>query len=531
MEHKKFYQRYQQLQSIVRWTEADAARAATLARLIEPHYPALLDDLFQELARHPAVARMITGGATQMATLRTFLTNWLEQLFAGTYDEDYVERRSVIGRRHVALELSQVFTNAAMSRLRVRAQDLLRAVWNGSTDELLDLLASLNKLLDLDLAIIEDAYEGEHVRHQKVAERARMRNMLHQEKELTEGLWEHAQAIILVLDMHGCIVRYNPYMEELTSIPHREVRGQNWFERFLPARERERMRDVFEETLSADISVSVSALLTESGRERRISWSNKSLKNMSGRPIAVLSIGQDITELNQAQQRALQAERLAGIGQMSTGLAHESRNALQRIQACAEMLELEVEGNGAALDLVRRIKLAQDHMHRLFDEVRGYAAPVNLDRTRCQLRSVWREAWELLLPQWEGRIAELVDDPGGSDLNLAGDHFRLVQLFRILFENSLAACQDPVRIAITCHAARLGPTQVLRISVHDNGPGLTEEQRRRIFEPFYTTKTKGTGLGMAIAHRIVEAHGGQIAVGDGEPGAEIVIQLPCHAVE
>jgi PAS domain S-box-containing protein len=531
MEPKKFYQRYQQLQSIVRWTEADAARAAVLGRLIAPHYPELIDDLFQELARHPSIASTITGGAGQMAVLRTLLTNWLEQLFAGTYDEHYVEQRSAIGRRHVALELSQVFTNAAMSRLRGRIVDLLRADWDGPSDELLDLVASLNKLLDLDLAIIEEAYEGEHVRHQKVAERARMRNMLHQEKELTEGLWEHAQAIILVLDMNGCIVRYNPYMEELTSIPHREVRGLNWFDRFLPPRERERMRDVFDETLSADVSVSISSLLTESGRERRISWSNKSLKNMSGRPIAVLSIGQDITELNQAQQRALQAERLAGIGQMSTGLAHESRNALQRIQACAEMLELEVEGNGAALDLVRRIKLAQDHMHRLFEEVRGYAAPVSLDRTRCQLRSVWREAWELLLPQWEGRIAELDDDPGKGDLNLFGDHFRLVQVFRILFENSLAACQDPVRIAIACRAARIGHKAALRISVHDNGPGLTSEQRQRIFEPFYTTKTKGTGLGMAIAHRIVEAHGGLIAVGDGTPGAEIVIQLPCDAVE
>ena len=65
-----------------------------------------------------------------------------------------------------------------------------------------------------------------------------------------------------------------------------------------------------------------------------------------------------------------------------------------------------------ALDLVHRIKLAQDHMHRLFDEVRGYAAPVNLDRSACQLGSVWREAWELLLPQWEGRIAEMIERTG-----------------------------------------------------------------------------------------------------------------------
>jgi signal transduction histidine kinase len=67
----------------------------------------------------------------------------------------------------------------------------------------------------------------------------------------------------------------------------------------------------------------------------------------------------------------------------------------------------------------------------------------------------------------------------------------------------------------------------LQIAVRDNGPGLTAEQRQRIFEPFFTTKTKGPGLGMAIAQRIVEAHGGQIAVGENSgPGAEILLLLP-----
>jgi PAS domain S-box-containing protein len=354
-----------------------------------------------------------------------------------------------------------------------------------------------------------------------------MRNALHQEKEFSEGLLEHAQAIVLVLDVHGRIIRYNPYLEDLTGIPHQQVKGKNWLETFVPERERERLSEVFQETVRSDTSAAVSSLVCPSGRERRISWSNKSLKNVRGRTVAVLSVGQDISKLNQAQQRALQSERLAGIGQMSTGLAHESRNALQRIQACAEMLELEVEGNEEAMDLVRRIKLAQDHMHRLFDEVRGYAAPVNLDRSDCRLGSIWREAWEILLPQWEGRIAELTEHASGTDLTFYGDHFRLVQLFRILFENSLAACSDPVRIDVTCTPAVLADTQAIRISVRDNGPGLNQEQREFIFEPFYTTKTKGTGLGMAIAQRIVDAHEGRIKVGDGsQSGAEIIITLP-----
>ena len=113
-----------------------------------------------------------------------------------------------------------------MSRLRSGMNAILCEHWDGTPRDLIGTIGALNKLLDLDLAIIEDAYEGEHVRRQKMAERARMKNALHQEKEFSEGLLEHAQAIVLVLDVHGGIIRYNPYMEELTGVMHQEVKGK-----------------------------------------------------------------------------------------------------------------------------------------------------------------------------------------------------------------------------------------------------------------------------------------------------------------
>jgi signal transduction histidine kinase len=91
----------------------------------------------------------------------------------------------------------------------------------------------------------------------------------------------------------------------------------------------------------------------------------------------------------------------------------------------------------------------------------------------------------------------------------------------------LAACKDPVAITIAGAETSFRGRHAVRISVLDNGPGLTAEQRRRIFEPFFTTKTKGTGLGMAIAQRIVEAHGGVLEIGaENGPGTEIILTLP-----
>ncbi len=242
-------------------------------------------------------------------------------------------------------------------------------------------------------------------------------------------------------------------------------------------------------------------------------------------------------EIARLNEQALQNERLAAIGQMMTGLAHESGNALARSQSCLEMLAWEVEDRPEALDLIERIQKAQDHLKHLYEEVRGYAAPLKLDREVWEVSAIWRQAWDNLALQRKGRDASLTEQTGGIDLNCTVDQFRLEQVFRNILENALAACSDPVRIEVQCVEAELDGRPALSVAMRDNGPGLNAEQQQRIFDPFYTTKTKGTGLGMAIAKRIVEAHGGQIAAGP-EPqgsrqsavgsrqGAEIFIVLP-----
>jgi signal transduction histidine kinase len=235
-------------------------------------------------------------------------------------------------------------------------------------------------------------------------------------------------------------------------------------------------------------------------------------------------------EIARLNEQALQNERLAAIGQMVAGLAHESGNALARSQSCLEMLAWEVEDRPEALDLIARIQKAQDHLKHLYEEVRGYAAPLKLERDSWELSGVWRQAWNNLALQRKGRDATLTEETGAIDLGCAVDQFRLEQVFRNILENALAACADPVRIDVRCAAAETGGRPALLVAIRDNGPGLGAEQRQRIFEPFYTTKTKGTGLGMAIAKRIVEAHGGAISVGPDEgPGAEIQVLLPREA--
>jgi signal transduction histidine kinase len=171
MEREQVFRRYQELQRYVGWTDADALRVNGLMPLVEPHFTALIDDFYNEIERHPDARKVITGGVEQIDRLKGTLTNWLRELFTGRYDADYVARRWRVGLRHVEIGLNQVYTNAALSRLRRGLLDIIGLNHGSDPAELLQVRRSLNMLLDLDLALIEDAYQTEYQRRQQAAER------------------------------------------------------------------------------------------------------------------------------------------------------------------------------------------------------------------------------------------------------------------------------------------------------------------------------------------------------------------------
>jgi PAS domain S-box-containing protein len=360
-----------------------------------------------------------------------------------------------------------------------------------------------------------------------VTERRQAEEAVRRERDFAEGLIAAAQALVLVLDREGRIIRVNPYLERETGFRPEEVQGADWFTRFVPPKDQARAREALLRALAGlEGDKIILPIVTRDGRERQVKWVLRALKGIGDVP-SVLGIGLDITNLREAQQRALQAERLAAIGEVVTGLAHESRNALHRSQVCLEMLALEVEDRPEALNLIARLQKAQDDLYRLFEDVRGYAAPINLERRVCNLTDIWRGTWANLEEHRKGRETTLREESDGLDLQCLGDPFRLEQVFRNIMDNSLAAGAGAVTIDIRASAAEIDGQPAFRIAVRDHGPGLSPEQRQRLFEPFFTTKTRGTGLGMPISRRIVEAHGGTIAPGEEDgPGAEIILTLP-----
>jgi signal transduction histidine kinase len=167
----EFYNRYQELQEYVGWTPQDAQHVQSLAPLLEPHLPALVDDFYAEIERHPRARAVITGGQEQIDRLKGTLSQWLRELLNGPYDADYVARRWRVGWRHVEIGLDQVYTVVALARVRRGLLRIHEQLFPEPSRDFMVSRRSLNTLLDLDLAIVEDAYQTEFLARQQRAER------------------------------------------------------------------------------------------------------------------------------------------------------------------------------------------------------------------------------------------------------------------------------------------------------------------------------------------------------------------------
>ncbi len=350
---------------------------------------------------------------------------------------------------------------------------------------------------------------------------------LHQEQQFAQQVLTTAEAIILVLDLEGRIIRFNPYFTKITGWKLEELQGRDWFQTCVPPQQDAWVRQLFATTVrDASSSGALNSIRTATGDERVIRWSNTTLRDDDGTTTSVLAIGVDVTDLLRAKEKALRSERLAAIGQTMAGLAHESRNALQRIQASLELLGLEIkEGTDAKADL-DSISRASNDLRNLLEEVRAFAAPIQLHREPTRLPELWRRAWADLACVRKGRDVELIESIDDCDVPIPLDVSRMEQVFRNLFDNSLAACPDPARIYVNCHC---DSSDAILLTIRDNGPGMSTEQCAKVFEPFFTTKSSGTGLGLSIVLRIIEAHQGDIRVADTNGGgAHFLIRLPQH---
>jgi signal transduction histidine kinase len=338
-----------------------------MAGAVEPYFSALIDDFYAEIERHPDAQRVITGGAEQVTRLKGTLLGWLRDLFSGCYDQEYVNRRWSIGRRHVEIGLRQAFPDAALSRLRHGLVRAVREGWTGNPLDLARTVESLNALLDLELAIIHEAYEYE-------------------------------------------------YMARIQRI-----------------------------------------------------------------------------------------ERLAAIGQVAGGIAHELRNPLNAIKTSAYFLnkarQLSTEKFAEHLGRIdRQVSLADGVITTLSSFAK---LPVPELRPVVVIQCVEETLKNHPTPD---SITVRLDFPESLP-KVDADPQQLQIVFGNLIRNAQDAMPDGGRLTIS---ARQTENNTVNVAFADTGTGIAPEHLHQVMEPLFSTKARGIGLGLAISRSIMEKHEGQL---------------------
>jgi two-component system sensor histidine kinase HydH len=230
--------------------------------------------------------------------------------------------------------------------------------------------------------------------------------------------------------------------------------------------------------------------------------------------------------LQEAEAQVRRTERLAALGQLSAGLAHEIRNPLSIIKGSAEMLLKNVDANGAvAHELAGFISSEVDRTNALVTRFLDFARPLALRLEKTEITEVIDEAVAQVEKHTPPLDVSIYKNYSPDIAPLLLDR-QLIE--RVLYNLLLNAAQaSPPQGSVTVKTRQVGDTEegsTVEIDVIDRGSGIAPKDRESIFNPFFTTKSSGVGLGLAIVSKIVDEHGGQITV-ESEPGAGSVFRV------
>ncbi|HVR63157.1 MAG TPA: ATP-binding protein [Polyangia bacterium] len=329
------------------------------------------------------------------------------------------------------------------------------------------------------------------------------------ELELSERrhreLVESMPLFLLALDEMGRITTWNRQLEQVTGLSREEMLG----------------------TPGAALVGSgdgTEALPVTGGAERQVRWRHAEVQGPSGAPMTY-AVGIDVTDEQEMLRRTLRAERLAAVGTMAAGLAHEVRNPLNSASLQLTLLERRLgrgEGVESTLPIAHIIKSEIERLERLVRDFLAFAQPRPIEQRPVDMRQLLAAVVTLIQPETDAANVRVSLELDPELPSVIGDSERLRQVFLNLTRNACEAVHPKGGGALTIRT-RTAPAAV-EIDVEDDGPGFADDLP--VFDAFFTTKPHGTGLGLSLVHRIVTDHGGAIRVHSESGSTCFTLTLP-----
>ena len=272
--------------------------------------------------------------------------------------------------------------------------------------------------------------------------------------------------------------------------------------------------------------------------DRVIGYTISHVRDESGdAPIGAVLFFKDLTRVEQLEEQERLRDRLASLGEMAAGIAHELKNPLAGIEVMAGLLRRQVPESKDAQSLLADILSEAKLANAIVVEMLEFVRPVRLQVERTDLADVLQQSVTMAESKARrGQVTVATEIEQGLP-PIDGDHHQLSQVFTNLVANAFEAMDGKGHITITAATSTIDadpafagvhpPTPVVVVEVADDGPGIAPELTDRIFNPFFTTKVTGTGLGLAIVRKIIDAHDGRIDVhSNAQTGTKFRVTVP-----
>jgi two-component system sensor histidine kinase PilS (NtrC family) len=344
-------------------------------------------------------------------------------------------------------------------------------------------------------------------------------------RALHERIVESIRSGVVTTDLQGRIYTFNTAAAEITGYEAEALRGEDVSILF------GQLRDKIESALDAATHAGKlnprfeAECLTAEGLRLRLGYSIAPLHDDAGGTTGLIITFQDLTQVRALEETQRRQDRLAAVGRVAAGIAHEIRNPLAAMRGSIQVLRSEVDGNSAQAELMEIILRESDRLNGIITDFLTYARPRQVSLTETDLREPLRETFTLLRHSPETRPDHVIEDIyPAEEVRADADPAGLRQVFWNLARNALQAMPEGGTLRVELQRTEAGR---VRISFMDTGQGMPPEQVERLFEPFSSSRTGGTGLGLSIAYQIVRDHGGTINVRSREGhGTTIIIELP-----
>ena len=511
--------RFDEMKRYLRFDDDDVRALAALRIHAEPELARIAREFYERVREHEE-AHAVFSHEAQIARLQTTLVSWMRRVLAGPFDHAYADAALALGRLHVRIGLPQRYLHGAMAIVRERLGDI-------ADENLPDggplARRALGRVLDLETALMTEAYGDAAEERLRRTQRAAAHES--EAAALALGATEHAPAMLIGLDGMGRVVLFNREAERVSGYHADEVMGTEVADGLLVDR-----NGAVHAQLAAALGGSQTepthvAVRAKSGRLRHVRLRLSPVQSAGG-SLRAVAVGDDVTNERELELRVRQSEKLAAVGTLAAGLAHEIRNPLNGALLHLTFLERELGEGKVTADALEAVHVVASEIRRLGNLVGDFldfARPRALNLEQSSIQKLCEKSVALVgAAAARAGLALRLECPD-TEIRAEIDSAMIEQVLLNLLQNGIEASADGAGTTVRLRAYR-EPRWVV-IEVNDDGPGLPSADAP-IFDAFYSSKPSGTGLGLAIVHRIVTDHRGSVDA-TSHPGATTFrVKLP-----